>query len=52
MKLKKERVEEDKVILIRPYEVLESTLSTSSSTTKSSFIKDQVDNLMKYMKFI
>ena len=45
---KKGRVEEEKVILIRLYEVLEST----SSTTKSSFIKDKVDNLIKYMKFV
>ncbi len=45
---RRERVEEEeKVILIRPYEVLELTLST----TKSSFI-NEVNNLMKYIKFV
>jgi len=44
---RKEKVEEV-VILIRPYKVLELTLST----TKSSFINSEVDNLMKYMKFV
>jgi len=52
MELRKRRVEEEEVILIRPYEVLELTLSTLSSTTKLSFINNEVDNLMKYMKFI
>ena len=42
-------VEEDKVILIKPYEVSESS---SMTMTKSSFISDEVENLMKYMKFI
>jgi len=46
-KLVKERVENEEVILIKPYEVSEST---SSST--SSFIYDEVDNLIKYIKFI
>ena len=45
---RKERVEEEKVILIRPYEIPELI----SSTTKSSFINDKVDNLIKYIKFI
>ena len=45
---RKERVEEEEVILIRPYKILELT----SSTTRSSFINDEVDNLMKYMKFV
>jgi len=45
--LVKERVEDEKVVLIKPYEVLELT---SSSTL--SFIDDEVDNLIKYMKFI
>jgi len=44
----KERVEDEEFIIIKPYKVSEST----SSTTKSSFINDKVDNLMKYMKFI
>jgi len=42
------RVEDEEVILIKPYEVSKST----SSTTQSSFITDEVDNLIKYMKFI
>ena len=41
------RVEDEEVILIKLYEV-----SSSSSTTKSSFIDDEVNNLLKYMKFI
>jgi len=52
MKSKKRRVKEEEVILIRQYKIPKSTSSTSSLTTKSSFIKDEVDNLMKYMKFI
>ena len=52
MELKKRRVEEEEVILIRQYKILKSTSSTSLSITKLSFIKDEVDNLMKYMKFI
>jgi len=43
---RKERVEDEEVILIKPYEV------SSSSTMKSSFIDDEVNNLLKYMKFI
>jgi len=46
--LRKGRVEEEEVILIKPYKVLELTLST----TKSSFINDEVNNLIKYIKFI
>jgi len=41
------RVEDEEVILIKPYEILELTLSS-----KSSFINDEVDNLIKYIKFI
>ena len=41
-------VENEEVILIRPYEV--SSKTTSSSTT--SFITDKVENLVKYMKFV
>jgi len=40
-------VEDEEVILIKPYEVLEST-----STKSSSFIDEEVNNLLKYMKFI
>jgi len=41
------RVEDEEVILIKLYEVLEST-----STKSLSFINEEVDNLLKYMKFI
>ena len=40
-------VEEEEVILVKPYEV--SMIMSSSST---SFITDEVENLFKYMKFI
>jgi len=43
----KEKVEEKEVILIRPYEV-----SESNSIKSLSFIDEEVDNLIKYMKFI
>ena len=43
---KRERVE-DEVILIKPYEIDKSTL-----TTRFSFIDDEVENLIKYIKFI
>ena len=45
---KKGRVEDEEVILIKPYKIDKSTLAT----TKSSFIDDEVDNLIKYMKFV
>ena len=41
-------IKDKEVILIKPYEVSRS----ASSTMKSSFINDEVDNLLKYMKFI
>jgi len=41
-------IENKEVILVRPYEV--SLKTTSSSTT--SFITDEVENLAKYMKFV
>jgi len=44
---REERIEDKEVILIKPYEV-----SFLSSTTKSSFIDNEVNNLLKYMKFI
>jgi len=43
----KEVIENEEVILVRPYEV---SSTTSSSTT--SFITDKIDNLAKYMKFM
>ena len=41
-------IENEEVILVRPYQV-ESTTTSSSST---SFISDEIDNLEKYMKFV
>ena len=41
------RIEEE-VILIKPYKVSKS----ASTLMKSSFIYDEVNNLMKYIKFI
>jgi len=43
----KGRVEEEEVILIKPYEASESI-----STKSSSFIDEEIDNLLKYMKFV
>ena len=47
-KEEKGEVESKEVILVRPYEV-SSTISLSSRT---SFITDEVENLLKYMKFM
>ena len=46
-KKKKGKVEDKKVILIKPYKV---SMTTSLSST--SFITDEVKNLLKYMKFV
>ena len=43
----KEKVEEEEVILIKPYKVSESI-----STKSSSFIDKEINNLIKYMKFV
>ena len=43
----KGKVEEEEVILIKPYKI-----SESSSIKSSSFIDEEVNNLIKYMKFI
>ena len=40
-------IENEEIILVRPYEVSSSTTSTSTS-----FISDEVENLTKYMKFV
>ena len=48
-KKKKGKVEDEEVILINPYKV--STM-TSSSSLQTSFITDEVENLLKYMKFV
>jgi len=42
-------IENEEVILVRPYEVSSSTTSSPSLT---SFISDEVENLSKYMKFM
>jgi len=41
-------IEDEEVILVKPYEV--STTTSSSSST--SFIMDEVKNLLKHMKFV
>ena len=43
----KGRVEEEEVILIKPYKTSESI-----STKSSSFINEEIENLLKYIKFI
>jgi len=48
-KKKEEHVDDKEVILIKPYEV---STTTSSSSLKTSFITDEVENLLKYMKFV
>ena len=48
MKKEEEKVEDKEVILIKPYEVS----ITMSSSSKTSFIMDKVENLLKYMKFV
>jgi len=46
-KKEKGRIKEEEVILIKLYEV-----SSSTSSSNSSFANKEVDNLLKYMKFI
>jgi len=48
MKEKQGIMENEKVILVQPYEI--SSITTSSSRT--SFITDEIENLAKYMKFV
>ena len=43
----KGRVEDEEVILVKPYEVF---MTTSSSST--SFIMDEVEHLLRHMKFV
>jgi len=43
------RIEDEEVILIKPYEV---STPTSSSMSQTSIITGEVDNLSKYVKFI
>ena len=40
-------IENEEVILVRPYEV-----SSTTSSSMTSFIMDEIDNLTKYMKFV
>jgi len=47
MKREGGRVEDEEVILIKPYEV-----STATSSSSMSFITDEVKHLFKHMKFI
>jgi len=43
------KVEDEEVILIKPYKVF---TATTSSTSQTSFITEEVKNLSKYMKFV
>ena len=43
------RIEDEEVILIKPYKV---SSSMSISTHSTSFIDKEIENLIKYMKFI
>ena len=47
MKREGGKVEDDEVILIKPYEV-----STTTSSSNMSFITDKVEHLLKHMKFV
>ena len=47
IKKEKGKVEDEEVILIKPYEI-----STTTSSLQTSFIIDEVENLFKYMKFV
>jgi len=47
MKREGGRVEDEEVILIKPYEVC-----TATSSSSTSFITDEVKHLFKHMKFI
>ena len=49
MKKEERRVEDEEVILVRPYKV---STTTSTSSSQASFIIDEVKNLLKYMKFV
>ena len=46
---KEGRIEDEEVILIKPYEVSTATLS---STSQTSLITEEAENLSKYMKFV
>jgi len=44
---KGKEIQNDKVLLYKPYEI-----STESSSTQPTFIQDELDNLEKHMKFV
>jgi len=44
------RIEDEEVILVKPYKV--SEIISTSSSAQTSFITDEVENLVKYMKFV
>ena len=47
---KTETVQDDKIILIKPYKVDDHTVFIMLKS--SSFINKEIDNLIKYMKFV
>jgi len=47
-KEEKGTIENNEVILVHPYEVS----STTTSSSRTSFITDKIENLTKYMKFM
>ena len=47
-KVEKGIVEDEEVILVKPYKVS----MTTSSSSRMSFIMDEVKNLCKYIKFV
>jgi len=49
MKKEEGKVEDMEVILIKPYEI---STTTSSSSSQTKFIMDEVENVLKYMKFV
>jgi len=49
MKKEKGKVKDEEVILIKPYKV---SMMISLSSSQTSFITDEVENLLKYMKFV
>jgi len=49
MKKEEGRIKDEEVILIKPYEI---DSLTSSSTQSSSFVNEEINNLLRYMKFV
>jgi len=48
MKGEKGIVENEEIILVQPYNIS----STTTSSSRTSFITDKIENLTKYMKFV